>query len=55
MNELANMCITEKALDNDIKESEKEKLRLIKEEERYWKEYSKHRRECILIEDKQKR
>lgn len=55
MGELANLQDTENALDCDIKEAEKEKERLIKEEERYWKEYSKHRRDCILIEDKQKR
>lgn len=55
MNELCNLQESENALDYDIREAEKEKERLIKEEERYWKEYSKHRRDCILIDDKQKR
>lgn len=55
MSELANLQDTENALDCDIKKAEKEKERLIKEEEHYWKEYSKLRRDCILIEDKQKR
>lgn len=55
MGELSNLQETENALDSDIKEAEKERESLIKEEERYWKEYSKHRRDCILIDDKQRR
>jgi len=55
MSELSNLQETENALDCDIKEAEKERERLIKEEEKYWKEYSKYRRDCILIDDKQRR
>jgi len=55
MNELSNMQETENALDHDIKEATKEKEKLIREEERLWKEYSKYRRDCVLIEDKEKR
>lgn len=55
MSELSNLQESENALDRDIKEAEQEKERLIKEEEKYWKEYSEYRRECILIEDKQRR
>jgi beclin 1 len=40
--ELSNLQDTENALDCDIKEAEKEKEKLLKEEERYWKEYSKY-------------
>lgn len=55
LSELSNLQESENALDCDMREAEKEKERLIKEEEKYWKEYSKYRRDCILIEDKQKR
>lgn len=55
MSELNNSKESEKALDCDIKGAEKENERLVKEEQRHWKEYSKYRRDCILIEDKQKR
>lgn len=55
VSELTALQEAENALDADIKAAEKEKERLIKEEEKYWKEYSKHRRDCVLIEDKQKR
>lgn len=55
MNELRHMKETEKALDQDIKETNKLKEKKLKEEEILWKEYSKYRRDCVLIEDKQKR
>lgn len=55
VSELNNLQESENAMDCDIKEAGKKKEKLIKEEERHWKEYSKYRRDCILIEDKQKR
>lgn len=38
-----------------IAEQEKEKERLQSEEERYWREYSRHRRDLILAEDECRR
>lgn len=55
MSELSNLQESEIALDRDIKEAEQEKEKLIKEEEKCWKEYSEYRRECILFEDKQRK
>lgn len=55
LNKLNSLQETEKALDCEIKEAEKEQKTLIKEEHRLWKEYSKHQWDYTLIEDKQKR
>ncbi|XP_034936313.1 beclin-1-like protein isoform X2 [Chelonus insularis] len=49
--ELEALRKEEAATRNAIAEKESERERLQNEEERYWREYSKHRRDLILAED----
>lgn len=55
ISELEALRKEEEATKNAIVHEEREKERLQREEERYWKEYSKHRRELILAEDECRR
>lgn len=52
--ELNSIEEEEVKLKRDIEEQEKIKERLARDEELYWKEYSKHRHEYILVEDEQR-
>jgi len=51
LEELNCLQVEEEATEKALKEQEAVRDRLEREEERYWKEYSKHRHEFILIED----
>lgn len=53
--ELEALRIEEKAIKRIIEDQEKEKERLQSEEDRYWKEYSKHRRDLMLADDECRR
>ncbi|XP_030562798.1 beclin-1-like protein [Drosophila novamexicana] len=48
---LANLKAEEKNLNDAIKQEEVEKEKLHEQEESYWREYTKHRRELMLTED----
>ncbi|XP_064550267.1 beclin-1-like protein [Drosophila montana] len=48
---LANLKAEEKTLNDAIKQEEVEKEKLHEQEESYWREYTKHRRELMLTED----
>lgn len=49
--ELENLNKEEKSIKETIKAQEEEKKRLKVEDEKYWREYTKHRRELIAAED----
>lgn len=51
LSELANLKAEEKVLNEAIEEEELEKEKLHEQEESYWREYTKHRRELNLTED----
>lgn len=51
LQELATMKKDEITIKNTIKAQEEEKGRLKNEEEKYWREYTKHRRDLIAAED----
>lgn len=53
--ELEALRKEEIATKNAIVEQERERERLQSEEERYWKEYSKHKRDVLLAEDECRR
>lgn len=53
--ELTALQSEEKSTLVAIKENEREYERLCSEEHRYWKEYTKHRRELMLTDDEHKR
>lgn len=53
--ELEALRKEEAATINAIAEQESERERLETEEERYWKEYSRHRRDLILAEEECRR
>ncbi|XP_076665771.1 beclin-1-like Atg6 isoform X2 [Andrena cerasifolii] len=55
INELQALRKEEIATRNAIAEQERERERLQSEEERYWKEYSKHKRDLILVKDEYRR
>ncbi|EDW58621.1 beclin-1-like protein [Drosophila virilis] len=48
---LADLKAEEKILNDAIKQEEVEKEKLHEQEESYWREYTKHRRELMLTED----
>lgn len=49
--DLKNLKRDEGEIKETIKQQEEEKARLASEEEKYWREYTKHRRELITAED----
>ncbi|XP_066587031.1 beclin-1-like protein isoform X2 [Prorops nasuta] len=49
--ELEALRKEEKAIQNAISEQQEERRRLQQEEHRYWREYSKHKRDLLLAED----
>ena len=51
ISELEALRKEEAATKSAIEHQEKERERLQREEQRYWKEYSRHRRDLILGED----
>ncbi|XP_055585125.1 beclin-1-like protein [Uranotaenia lowii] len=51
LQELAELTREENAIKQAVKEQEEEKERLSNEEEKYWREYTKHRRDVITTED----
>lgn len=53
--ELEALRKEEIATRNAIAEQERERERLQSEEDRYWKEYSKHRRDLMLADDECRR
>lgn len=53
--ELEALRKEEIATKNAIAQQERERERLQSEEERYWKEYSKHKRDVLLAEDECRR
>lgn len=53
--ELEALRKEETATKNAISQQETERERLQSEEERYWREYSRHRRDLILAEDEYRR
>lgn len=53
--ELSALQSEEKSTLDAIEEHQKEFDRLCGEEHRYWKEYTKHRRELMLTDDEHKR
>lgn len=53
--ELEALRKEEAATKNAIAEQERERERLQSEEERYWREFSRHRRDLILAEDECRR
>lgn len=55
ISELEALRKEEIATRNAIAQQERERERLQSEEERYWKEYSKHKRDLILAEDEYRR
>lgn len=55
MNELANMQQEELATLEAIKEQESEAGRLAQEEDRYWREYTRHRRDYLYTDDEYRR
>lgn len=55
INELEALRKEEIATRNAIAQQERERERLQSEEERYWREYSKHKRDLILAEDEYRR
>lgn len=55
INELEALRREEIATKNAIVLQEKERERLQQEEERYWREYSKHKRDLLLAEDECRR
>lgn len=55
LSELIALQSEEKDTLEAIQKHEKEYERLCKEERRYWKEYTKHRRELMLTDDEYKR
>lgn len=55
INELEALRKEELAIRNAIAQQEVERERLQSEEERYWREYSKHKKDLILAEDECRR
>ena len=55
IHELEALKKEEAATKSAIQQQEKERERLQSEEERYWREYSKHRRDLMLAEDECRR
>lgn len=55
INELEALRKEEIATRNAIVQQERERERLQGEEERYWKEYSKHKKDLIIAEDECRR
>lgn len=55
MYELKALQEEEKVVLKEYDSQEGNRVRLELEEERYWKEYSKHRNEFILVEDEHRR
>ncbi|ALC47441.1 Atg6 [Drosophila busckii] len=51
LTELANLKAEEEGLNHAIEQEETEKEKLHEQEESYWREYTKHRRELMLTED----
>ncbi|KAL1391542.1 hypothetical protein pipiens_012308 [Culex pipiens pipiens] len=51
LQELGELSREEDAIRSAVKEQETEKQRLSNEEEKYWREYTKHRRDVITTED----
>jgi len=51
LSDLESLNKEEKAIKETIKEQEEEKKRLKNEDEKYWREYTKHRKELISAED----
>lgn len=49
--ELSQLQVKEKAAREAVAKQEKEKERIAAEEERYWREYTRHRRDLLLAED----
>ncbi|XP_310418.6 beclin-1-like protein [Anopheles gambiae] len=51
LEELSSLSREEQSIRQAVEEQEKEKQRLEREENKYWREYTKHRRDVITTED----
>lgn len=53
--ELSQLQKKEQSAKEAVAKQEKEKERIAAEEERYWREYTRHRRDLLLAEDQYRR
>ena len=53
--ELVKLTEEEQQIDNEIRQQEDHNLKLVAEEQRYWKEYTKHRYEVMILDEESKK